>query len=142
MLSTDYFLVLLVRLPLVLMLLSDVDDVWAALKIPDKSHEVKCYANFNTNLLDLDVWTSGVFSTTSSLESVAANFLLASLLGLGELVVELLAESGVFSLFLFLAVFWLLSLESEGVFCAFFLLSSLAPLSAPEDASSTFLPVL
>ena len=73
MLSTDYFLVLLVRLPLVLLLLSEVvDDVWAALKIPDKSHGVKCYGNFNTNLLDLNVWTGGVFSTTSSLESVAS----------------------------------------------------------------------
>ena len=45
--------------------------------------------------------TGGVLSTKSSLESFAARFLLASFLT-GELVVELRADSGVFSLFLFL----------------------------------------
>ena len=59
----------------------------------------------------------GVFSTVSSaLESLVFRFLLASFLDLvlGDLVVELRADSGVFSLPLFLALD--LTLELESVF--------------------------
>ena len=77
-----------------------------------------------------------MLSTKSSLESLAARFLLASFLT-GELVVELREESGVFSLFLFL-------LEDLAVVSTSFVFLRALVLAVDEDeeASSTLLPVL
>ena len=80
-----------------------------------------------------------MLSTKSSLESLAARFLLASFLT-GELVVELREESGVFSLFLFL-------LEDLAVVSTSFVflvvdLALVLAVDEDEEASSTLLPVL
>ena len=80
-----------------------------------------------------------MLSTKSSLESLAARFLLASFLT-GELVVELREESGVFSLFLFL-------LEDLAVVSASFVFlvvdrALVLAVDEDEEASSTLLPVL
>ena len=80
-----------------------------------------------------------MLSTKSSLESLAARFLLASFLT-GELVVELREESGVFSLFLFL----LEDLAVVSISFFFLVVDSALVLAVDEDeeASSTLLPVL
>jgi len=104
----------------------------------------------------------GVFSTISSLDSLFKFFLTASFLATGELVAELLEESGVFTLFLFLVL--CLGSGSLGVFLLALALGGF-PVSAlsflvgdvevevltgvfdlleddVEAASSNFLPVL
>lgn len=64
------------------------------------------------------VEAGGVLSTKSSLESLLSlRFLLASFF-LGDLVVELLADSGVLSLVLFLVLVLLFETCSLGVFLA------------------------
>lgn len=80
-----------------------------------------------------------MLSTKSSLESLAARFLLASFLT-GELVVELREESGVFSLFLFL----LEDLAVVSTSFVFLVVDRALVLAVDEDeeASSTLLPVL
>ena len=80
-----------------------------------------------------------MLSTNSSLESLAARFLLASFLT-GELVVELREESGVFSLFLFL----LEDLAVVSTSFVFLVVDRALVLAVDEDeeASSTLLPVL
>ena len=80
-----------------------------------------------------------MLSTKSSLESLAARFLLASFLT-GELVVELREESGVFSLFLFL----LEDLAVVSTSIVFLVVDRTLVLAVDEDeeASSTLLPVL
>ena len=80
-----------------------------------------------------------MLSTKSSLESLAARFLLASFLT-GELVVELKEESGVFSLFLFL----LEDLAVVSTSFVFLVVDRALVLAVDEDeeASSTLLPVL
>ncbi len=80
-----------------------------------------------------------MLSTKSSLESLAARFLLASFLT-GELVVELREESGVFSLFLFL----LEDLAVVSTSFVFLVVDRTLVLAVDEDeeASSTLLPVL
>jgi len=107
----------------VLSVLSEL-DVWAAL----------------LDLVDPDAAAAGeVLSTKSSLESLAARFLLASFLT-GELVVELREESGVFSLFLFL----LEDLAVVSTSFVFLVVDRTLVLAVDEDeeASSTLLPVL
>ena len=80
-----------------------------------------------------------MLSIKSSLESLAARFLLASFLT-GELVVELREESGVFSLFLFL----LEDLAVVSTSFVFLVVDRTLVLAVDEDeeASSTLLPVL
>ena len=80
-----------------------------------------------------------MLSTKSSLESLAARFLLASFFT-GELVVELREESGVFSLFLFL----LEDLAVVSTSFVFLVVDRTLVLAVDEDeeASSTLLPVL
>ena len=95
------------------------------------------------HLLDLDVLdgavSGGVLSTKSSLESLATRFLLASFLT-GELVVELLEDSGVFSLFLFLVDDLSLVSASRSLF--FFVVVLALVEAVDEITSSTLFPVL
>jgi len=119
-----HFLEVLVRLGLVLRVLSEL-DVWAAL----------------LDLVEPDAATAagGVLSTKSSPESSAARFLLASFLT-GELVAELLADSGVFSLFLFL-------MDDLAVVSTSFVFlvverALVLGVDEEEEVSSTLFPVL
>jgi len=119
-----HFLEVLVRLGLVLRVLSEL-DVWTAL----------------LDLVELDAATAagGVLSTKSSSESLAARFLLASFLT-GELVAELLADSGVFSLFLFL-------MDDLAVVSTSFVFlvverALVLGVDEEEEVSSTLFPVL
>ena len=136
-----HFLEVLVRLGLVLRVLSEL-DVWAALKI-----QIYCLGSNlskSSHLLDLvepnaATAAGGVLSTKSSSESLAARFLLASFLT-GELVAELLADSGVFSLFLFL-------MDDLAVVSTSFVFlvverALVLGVDEEEEVSSTLFPVL
>ena len=78
-----------------------------------------------------------MLSTKSSLESLATRFLLASFLT-GELVVELLEDSGVFSLFLFLVDDLSLVSASRSLF--FFVVVLALVEAVDEITSSTLFP--